>query len=196
MVLDSDKHYRPAHHHIDRRAGSSTGGVSQICFGEAENTPPHAAKGARGDASAVGFAERNAASSVFSAFDAASPAHPPSTGRARVAGRDSAQTSQRHFSSDEPAPALLFGSAPARAAPPAPNPLLGGSGGSLLPAERPSTAQRSRQDPNRPSQDGGIFGMQPAGPTFQPRPHKAIEEAPSAKYGSKRMVNNRMEYCA
>lgn len=205
MQSHDDYLYKPKHHHIPRVAGSSTGGVSQITFGdEAENVPPPATGKTRGgDAVAASFAERNASSSIFN-FGPASETPRPSTGRARVPGSTTAQVCTFALSYDEPAPAAPanpFGDRPQAAQQRAPrsNPIFGGdfeamSAHQPMP-DRPSTA-RSRSDPNRPSQEGGIFGSEPSTPSFVARRHLAIEEAPMAKYGSKRMNNGRMEYCA
>ncbi|KAG8466519.1 hypothetical protein KFE25_007898 [Diacronema lutheri] len=205
--MQHDDGYKPRHHHLERRAGSSTGGVSQIFFGEeTANLPlrPPTAKQPRAEGAAASFAERNASSAIFDFAHESTPAPPPSTGRARAAGSSRAQISQLSFSFDQPA--VLSRDEPARAERPSTartNPIFGGAFDGLserAPAEQDArlavAVTRARSDPNRPSQAGGIFGFEAVARPVQPRRHVAIEEAPVARYGTKRMVEGRMEYCA
>eukprot|EP00307_Rebecca_sp_RCC1486_P007343 CAMPEP_0119431030 /NCGR_PEP_ID=MMETSP1335-20130426/45166_1 /TAXON_ID=259385 /ORGANISM="Chrysoculter rhomboideus, Strain RCC1486" /LENGTH=210 /DNA_ID=CAMNT_0007456813 /DNA_START=34 /DNA_END=666 /DNA_ORIENTATION=+ len=210
--MDESPSYRPKHHHIERRAGSSTGGLSQIDFAfaaappERENMPPDVMTrmGKRGTGAAE-FAARNATSSVFSFLDgpeSSAPVPPPR----HIYPHQAAQASTLQLAYDLeaplPAPPSFLDATPRQ---PRSNPILGGAFDTYDAAvpvterasdSRPTTAQRSVRDPNRSSIVGGIFGdgLPAAQPTA--RRHRAIEETPTAQYGSKRVVNGRMEYCA
>ena len=192
--------YKPRHVHLDRRNGSSTGGISQIFFGELENVaPPSAAdyshKG-RGAGSHAFIAERNRHSSIF---DCDAHDERKAGGRARVATSIALSTmSLAHDSGRAPSEQTERPQTASRN-----NPIFGGAFDSFsareeAPLERPSTSH-SMRDPNRPSVAGGIFGSdtsEQATSRFTPRRHMVSERAVAPQYGSKRFVNGRVEYCA
>jgi hypothetical protein len=208
--MDEAPIYKPRHHHLARHQGSSTGGVSQIIFGnESENMPPPPIAHVKERSS---YAVRNASSSIF---DFAKPAQPQPVvvGRARVVAA-AAQASSIVLTHEPKAPEPDLGQEPpysARARPqaetPRNNPIFGGAFDAMssrqdAPLDRPMTApQRSHRDPNRSSVAGGIFGTDTsdeheATSRFHPRRHLAIEHGPVATYCSKRYINGRIEYCA
>lgn len=199
MTSDDIHTYKPKHHHLDRRHGSSTGGISQIFFGELENVaPPSAAEShkGRGAGSHSFISERNRHSSIF---DCDAQDERKAGGRARVATSIASSTMnlghESVFAPSEPTERPQTAQRN--------NPILGGAFDSMssreeAPLERPSTSH-SMRDPNRPSVIGGIFGTdsaEQATSRFTPRRHMVSERAAAPQFGSKRFVNGRVEYCA
>jgi hypothetical protein len=211
MDLSNDVQYKPRHHHLARRQGSATGGISQI-FCNDENEPTANILTCRPvTAKRNSYAERNEKSTIFD-FGSSSPAaERPSTGRGRVPG--AATFSQITLTHEEPTAAdlLILDEQPSEAEQPRSNPIFGGNFKGLSvrqsvdsPLARPTTSsQRSMRDPNRSSVTGGIFGTDagaddaPPWTRATPRRHQANEEAQPAHYGAKRMgANGRMQYFA
>lgn len=215
--MDASPSYRPRHHHLERRAGSSTGGLSQIDFAfaaappERENVPPPApavtSMGKRGTGASE-YAARNATSSIFSFLDQAEEPSAPAPVPRHAYAHHAAQASTLQLAFDMepplPTPPAFLDASPRQ---PRSNPILGGAfetyDAALPIAERTPSArtepQRTVRDPNRSSIVGGIFGDGPVSDADRPptaRRHRAIEETPNAQYGSKRVINGRMEYCA
>jgi len=153
--------YQPRHVHINRRPGSSTGGISQITFGdEPENVPPPPVRAPR---TPNEFAARNATSSIFDHLSEQPPAPVPRhQARLFPEHRQAAHrqaTSHFKLAYDEEE-ARLQPHVPKRhpQAPPPRNPILFDD---LPPAplahRRPPTAP-PRYDVNKSSVAGGIFG--------------------------------------
>ncbi|KAJ1622513.1 hypothetical protein T492DRAFT_1062037 [Pavlovales sp. CCMP2436] len=198
--------YKPRHHHLERRQGSSTGGVSQICWGneneQTANVPASQPKERNT------YAERNSVSNIFD-FGYSPPVERPSTGRGRVFGAAHfSQLTLAHEEVDEQPRVVVTEQSSDEQ--PRSNPIFGGNFESMsvrqpvdASLDRPSTAsQRSMRDPNRSSVSGGIFGRDacddaPVPQRATPRRNMTNEEAQPAYYGAKRMgANGRMQYFA
>jgi hypothetical protein len=141
------------------------------------------------------IADRNRSSSIFDCHE-----EPKAGGRARVP--TTVALSTMNLAHDEAVVAPTEHSARPQTAQ-RNNPIFGGAFDSFsardeVPLERPSTSH-SMRDPNRPSIVGGIFGcdsVEQLTSRSTPRRHMVSERGAVAKFGSKRTVNGRVEYCA
>mmetsp|Transcript_10110 Transcript_10110/g.22745 ORF Transcript_10110/g.22745 Transcript_10110/m.22745 type:complete len:210 (-) Transcript_10110:39-668(-) len=208
--------YKPQWEHLERHPGSYAGGVSSIDFSapptqESTSRPPTRGRGE--------FAAKNEASSLFKSNDSAAPT------RAGVQREEQSMQQRRavppgghsslNLAHAEAAPAGQKRRETAQPSPPSRsyrNPVLGVDCQSSdmttsSPGQKGSApaAGSSRQDCNRSSVVGGIFGQPDASPPG--KGEAPMAKAPSnrrdpnemsgmTRVGSKRMVGGFVEYCA
>mmetsp|Transcript_43897 Transcript_43897/g.80218 ORF Transcript_43897/g.80218 Transcript_43897/m.80218 type:complete len:208 (+) Transcript_43897:100-723(+) len=202
--------YKPQWEHLERHPGSYAGGVSSIDF----SAPPTQASPSGGHTKGRGeFAAKNEASSLFKTEDLSAASKKPANdqrqqnaravppgGHSSVSfGSDQKGAGQRPTSSD-----AMEQTPPSRTSR---NPVLGvdcqsfDSLSSGYHAAGYNAAISGRQDRNRSSVQGGIFGHLDAaghGDTGMQAPARRDpnEMSRSTRVGSKRVVDGFVEYCA
>eukprot|EP00450_Noctiluca_scintillans_P017134 CAMPEP_0194525096 /NCGR_PEP_ID=MMETSP0253-20130528/60438_1 /TAXON_ID=2966 /ORGANISM="Noctiluca scintillans" /LENGTH=192 /DNA_ID=CAMNT_0039369789 /DNA_START=1 /DNA_END=579 /DNA_ORIENTATION=+ len=192
MALDSAPGlgHRPKHHRMPRVQGSSTGGVSQIVFGDVGGVTGGGSFSSRQkgcDETAAAHAARNRTSKVF----ADEPAQAPPRSRYIPSGGHSSLD----LKFDEPRNRRQRLPPPQSAAEPVGrNPILNNDSSSRTPPR--GSACSPRYDPNRSSVAGGIFGDECVQPVRKACYRDANENSMVPKAGTKRLINGHIEYCA